>query len=63
MFDFILKIWWMIAILPFLVFLEGNQMFSNFLKKKNIYSHWDVFHAFLAILILFLAILLAKGYR
>lgn len=63
MFDIIFKIWWMIGILPFLIFLEGNKMFSNFLKKKNIYSHWDIWHSFLVILIIIFIILLMKGYR
>lgn len=63
MFDIIFKVWWMIGILPFLIFLEGSKKFSNFLKKKNIYSHWDLWHSFLVILIILFIILLANGYR
>lgn len=63
MFAIIFKIWYMIVVLPFLIFLEGNQMFADFLKKKNIYSHWDVYHAFLFILIILAVILWVKGYR
>ncbi len=63
MFEFFFKIWYMIVVLPFLIFLEGNQMFSDFLKKKNIYSHWDVYHAFLFVLIILAVILWVKGYR
>ncbi|KKQ26966.1 MAG: hypothetical protein US41_C0027G0002 [Parcubacteria group bacterium GW2011_GWB1_37_13] len=63
MFEFIFKIWYMMVVLPFLIFLEGNKMFSNFLKKKNIYLHWDVFHSFLFILIILYIILWVKGYR
>jgi len=63
MFEIVFKIWYMIAILPFIVFLEGNKMFSDFLKKKNIYYHWDVFHSFLFILIIIFIIFWIKSYR
>jgi len=63
MFMIIFKIWYMIAVLPFLIFIEGSEMFGRFLKKKNIYSHWDIFHAFLAVLIILFIILWVKGYH
>lgn len=63
MFEILFKIWYMIAILPFLVFLEGNKMFSDFLKKRNIYSGWGIWHSFIVVLVTFLIILLANGYR
>lgn len=53
----------MVAVLPFLIFLEGNKMFSNFLKKKNIYSHWDFLHFLLFAFIILFIILWMKGYR
>jgi hypothetical protein len=62
MFDIISKIWWMIAVLPFIIFLEGNKMFSSYLKKKNIYSRWDIWHSFLVVLVVLLLILLINGY-
>jgi len=63
MFAFIFKIWWMIAILPFLIFIEASKMFASFLKKKNIYSHWDIWHSFIVVLLLSLAIILFLQYR
>jgi len=63
MFDVIFKIWWMIAILPFLAFLEATKMFSDFLKKRNIYSHWDAWHSALLVLVILFIILWLNGYR
>ncbi|MCX6752721.1 MAG: hypothetical protein NTZ87_04470 [Candidatus Nomurabacteria bacterium] len=63
MFDIIFRIWYMIAVLPYLIFLEGNKMLQNYLKKKNIYAHWDIWHSFLIVLIILLIILWANGYR
>ena len=62
MMELVFKIWYMIAILPFIIFLEGSKMFADFLKKKGIYSHWDVFHSYLVILIILAVVLWAKGY-
>lgn len=53
----------MIAILPFLIFLEGNKLFAKFLKDKNIYLHWDVYHAFIIILVILFIVLWVKGFR
>lgn len=63
MFMILFKIWYMIALLPYIIFVEGNKMFSDFLKKKNIYSHWDSWHCLLLILIILAVVLWIKGYR
>lgn len=63
MFEFFFKIWYFIVILPFLIFIEGSKMFSNFLKKRKIYSSWDIWHSYALVLILLLVILWALGYR
>ncbi len=63
MFEIIFKIWYVIAILPFLIFIEGNKRFSNFLKKKNIYSYWDILHSFIIVLVILFLVLWFKGYR
>jgi len=63
MFEIIFKIWYMIAILPFLIFIEGNKRFSGFLKKKNIYLHWDIFHSFLFVLVILFIIFWFNGYH
>ena len=47
----------MIAVLPFLIFKEGNKMFANFLKKRNIYNHWDTWHSILLLLIVLFIVL------
>ena len=63
MFTILARIWYMIAILPLFVLMEGSERFSDFLKKKNIYSHWDIWHSFLVVLIIFLIVLLASGFK
>jgi hypothetical protein len=57
----IFKIWYTIAVLPFLIFLEGNTKFANFLKRKNIYDHWDIWHSLVIVLIVLLIFLLLNG--
>ena len=63
MIDFLFKVWYLIAILPVLIFQEGNKIFSNFLKKKNIYSHWDTWHSLIIVLTVLFIVLWLKGYR
>lgn len=63
MFAIVFKIWYMIAVLPFLIFIEGSSRFAEFLKKKNIYSHWDIFHSFLLVLVIIYVVFWMKGYR
>ncbi|OGI60866.1 hypothetical protein A2641_01835 [Candidatus Nomurabacteria bacterium RIFCSPHIGHO2_01_FULL_37_25] len=63
MFEIIFKIWFFIAILPFLIFIEGSKKFGAFLKRKEIYSHWDMLHSFILVLIILIIILWIEGYR
>jgi len=63
MLEVIFKIWFAIAILPFIIFLEGNEMFSDFLKKRNIYSHWDIWHSLLVVFIILFIIFWFGGYH
>ena len=63
MFAVIFKIWYMVVVLPFLILIEGSRMFGRFLKSKNIYSYWDMWHTVVLILIILYIILWAKGYR
>ncbi len=58
----LLLVWYMIAVLPFLIFLEGNKMLADFLKKKNIYQGWDVWHSTLVLLIILFIIFYINGY-
>jgi hypothetical protein len=60
---FIFKIWWMIAVLPVLIFFEINKKFSSFLKKRNIYHHWDSWHGGVIVLIILIIFLFVNGYR
>lgn len=57
----IFKIWFLIAVLPYIIFLEGNDKLADFLKKKNIYSHWDVWHSLLLVLIVLLIFIWIKN--
>jgi hypothetical protein len=59
----IFVIWYFVAILPFLIIIEGNKMFADFLKKQGIYAHWDMVHFTLLLLVVILFVLLFKGYR
>lgn len=57
MFEVVFKIWYFIAIFPFLIFLESSDKLTNFLKKKKIYMHWDIWHSFLVVFIILFIIL------
>lgn len=63
MVEFLFKIWYLIALLPFFILMEGSEMFANYLKKKNIYHHWDMVHTAVIVLCIFLIVLLANGFR
>jgi hypothetical protein len=52
MFDLIFKAWFLIAIMPLFILMEVSEWFGKLLKKKKIYDHWDMWHAFLFLLIL-----------
>ncbi|OGI75890.1 hypothetical protein A3C67_03420 [Candidatus Nomurabacteria bacterium RIFCSPHIGHO2_02_FULL_42_19] len=54
-------IWYMIAILPFLIFIEGFQMFKDFMKKRNIEVTW--LHYIVIILSILVIILWLGGDR
>lgn len=62
MLEVILKIWYFIVILPFFILIEASAKLGEFLKKKNIYTYWDIFHSFVVLLIILFFILLANGY-
>lgn len=61
MVEVIFKIWFMLAILPLLVFIEGSGMFGKFLKKRDIYHHWDIWHSALVFGLILLFILYITG--
>ena len=63
MFEAFLKIWFMIFLLPLMIFMEGSSKFAGYLKKKNIYQHWDLFHSILLLLVVVLVVLMVLGYR
>jgi len=58
-----LKIWYFIVLLPFFIFMEGSEMFTNLLKRKNVYQHWDMWHSALVFFIILLIILWINGFR
>lgn len=59
--EVIFKIWYTVAVLPFLIFLEGNAMLKEYFKKKGV--HWNVLYSGLVFFILLLMVLLLLGYR
>ena len=63
MLEFVIKIVYMIITLPFIMLLEGSKMFADFLKKRNIYLHWDIWHSYLVVLVIALIVLWANGFR
>lgn len=63
MFEIIFKIWYMIAVLPFLIFLKGYDMFKEFMSKHGYPLSWiHIVYLLLAILIILLIVLLGNGY-
>ena len=55
------QIWFLIAILPMLIFLEGYARFKKFMSKGK---RWHYFpYVLLAILVILLILLLLLGYR
>ncbi len=63
MFEVFFKIWYFVVILPFIIFLEGSDLVADFLKKRNMYLYWDVWHSYLFVLILLLIFLWMDGFR
>ena len=60
--ELIWKILYLVIILPFIMFLEGSGMFADFLKRKKVYSHWDIWHTYIVVLVVVAIILFVKGY-
>lgn len=56
MLELLFKIWFMIAVLPYLIFLEANDMLIAYLKKKHIY--WDIWYSILVFFIIVCTIIL-----
>ena len=63
MFEIISKAWYLAAILPVLIMIEGTKLFSGYLKKKDIYYSWDMLHTIVVALIIFLIALWLNGYH
>ena len=61
--DFLFKAWYMIGILPFFIFNEASDKFRDFLKRKNIYQHWDKLHSLLLLLVFLLLVFYFEGFR
>jgi NhaP-type Na+/H+ or K+/H+ antiporter len=64
MWEIFLRIWFFIIVLPIILIQEGYKKFKKYLEKKGHPMDWMYFvYAALFILVLFLVILLAEGYR
>jgi hypothetical protein len=61
MFEIVMKIWFLIAIMPLTIAQEGWKMFKKFMSKGK---RWHYFpYVLLGILFLLLIIFLLLGYR
>ncbi len=54
-------VWYMIAVLPYLIFAEGFNMLQKYLATKG--YHITKLHFLLAVLCIVFIILYLKGYR
>ncbi|HEY4493892.1 MAG TPA: hypothetical protein VJB95_00460 [Candidatus Paceibacterota bacterium] len=54
-------IWYMIAVLPFYMLMEGWGMLKKVMGEKNWW--WKVPYVILLVLVFILTVLLTKGYR
>ena len=43
-------------------FPGGSKMFADFLKKRKIYSQWDMWHSYLILAIVLAIVLWANGF-
>jgi len=54
-------IWYMVAILPFLIFMHGYEMLNKFFAKRGV--NFTMLHLILLILIIFFILFWLLGYR
>jgi hypothetical protein len=62
MMDIIMKIWFFIVILPYLMAVKGYEMLNDYLEKKG-RSKIEMPYVLLFLLVLLLLILWGIGYR
>ena len=63
MFEIFFKIWFLIAILPILIFQKGYEMYKDHMKKNNRpLDSMYLLYALLAVLVIILIVLLVYGY-
>jgi len=53
-------IWYMIAILPILIFQEADKLLTEFMKKRGL--NWDLWHTLFLLLVVVYIILYVTGY-
>ena len=58
--EIFMKVWYFIAILPYLILSEGHVMLVKFLKKRGI--EWDMWYSLLLVLLVFLVVLFFMGF-
>jgi len=59
--ELLFKIWYLVAILPVLIIIEGYDMFMKFMSKGNRWSKFPYY--LLGFLVFLLIVLWIKGYR
>jgi NhaP-type Na+/H+ or K+/H+ antiporter len=64
MFDVLKMIWFLIAILPILIFQQGLAWFKKYLERHDRKWDWIYYvYAILVVLVIILVVLLIYGYR
>jgi|GEM_PF-5763221 len=61
MWDIIVKVWFLVVILPFLIASEGYDKLKKFLEKNNYKVDW--LYVMLGFLVFILVVLVLGGYR
>lgn len=61
--DIIFKILYIMFVLPFIIFVEGSKKFAAYLRKKNFYQNWDIYHAFVVLGLVLIVVLWFLGFR
>ena len=63
MLEVLFKVWWMIAVLPFLIAIEGYKKLKKFLNKHGYSPDWAWAWLFILIVFLIVLLLLQYGYH
>jgi len=63
MFEVLFKIWWMIALLPLLIVIEGYKKLKQFMNKHDYSPDWAWTWLVILIVLLIILLLFQYGYH